>query len=130
MPFKMTAFTNLTQRQTNPRFLQSSAKTTTIQRLLELTSLHALTHNYALLCLGFTPGFRHEPLPDSFRMPRSKTKVMPRSKTKVTASAEDTTQISLQHSFQLRLLSVFGICTICTRTLSNFSEPAMSFSAS
>ena len=122
MPFKMTAFTNLTQRQTNPRFLQSSAKTTTIQRLLELTSLHALTHNYALLCLGFTPGFRHEPLPDSFRMPRSKTKV--------TASAEDTTQISLQDSFQLRLLSVFGICTICTRTLSNFSEPAMSFSAS
>ena len=90
----MTAFTNLTQRQTNPRFLQSSAKTTTIQRLLELTSLHALTHNYALLCL-FTPGFRHEPLPDSFSMPRSKTIV--------TASAEDTTQISLQHSFQLRL---------------------------
>ena len=54
MPFKMTAFANLTQRQT-----QSSAKTTTIQRLLELTSLHALTHNHALLCLGFTPGFRH-----------------------------------------------------------------------
>ena len=65
---------------------------------------------------------RDEPPPDSFRMQRSETKA--------TASAADTPKISPQHSFQLRLLSVFGICTTCTRTLSNdFDGPAMFISA-
>ena len=56
------AFTNLTQRQTNPRIFAILSKpekawqlaTTTIQRLLEL--LQAPTDNHTLLCLGFTPG--------------------------------------------------------------------------
>ena len=66
---------------------------------------------------------RNEPPPDSFRMQRSETKA--------TASAANTPKMSAQHGFQLRLLSVFGICTTCTRTLANnFFGPAMSLSAS